>query len=265
MSPEEIVTDLRRIETIHGARMLYAVESGSRVWGFHSQNSDYDVRFIYLRPISWYLSINERRDVIEPPIRGLLDSNGWDLKKALQLLSRSNPPLLEWLASPTIYLETPSIGRLRELAADYFNPRSAIYHYLHMANGNYRSYLKGAKVPLKKYFYVIRPLLACAWIHKFGGCPPVRLRDLLAIADWPQEVKESVLGLLHKKQSGLELSMAPRIDSLNAWIETKLELFGDLARTTAIGKNKIDDLNDFLLNALYSEVTREWSSPKTPP
>jgi predicted nucleotidyltransferase len=83
--------------------VLLAVESGSRAWGFSSKDSDYDARFIYLRRPEAYLSIRAPRDVIERRIVDEVDVNGWDLRKALGLLMKSNPPLLEWLQCPIIY------------------------------------------------------------------------------------------------------------------------------------------------------------------
>ena len=142
------------IERTEGVRLLYACESGSRAWGFASTDSDYDVRFLYLRPREWYLSIDveRRRDVIERPIDGLLDINGWDLRKALGLFRKSNPPLLEWLHSPIVYLDRHGVAeRLRALLEQYYSPTACFHHYYHMAKGNYREYLKGEEVKLKKY------------------------------------------------------------------------------------------------------------------
>lgn len=130
---DRILESLSAIERDHGCTILLAVESGSRAWGFASQDSDYDVRFIYARPRDWYLSIAEhRRDVIELPIVDELDVNGWDLRKALRLFRKSNPPLLEWLTSPIVYRETPTAQRMRELIPQYYSPRASFYHYLHM-------------------------------------------------------------------------------------------------------------------------------------
>src|ERR1051325_12100355 len=84
-------------------QVLYACESGSRAWGFASTDSDYDVRFVYCHPSNWYLSILDRPDVIERPIENDVDLSGWDVRKALQLFRKSNPPLLEWLDSPILY------------------------------------------------------------------------------------------------------------------------------------------------------------------
>lgn len=62
---ERIIELLHSIEAEHGVKVLYACESGSRAWGFASPDSDYDVRFVYVRPLEDYLSLVPVRDVIE--------------------------------------------------------------------------------------------------------------------------------------------------------------------------------------------------------
>src|SRR5689334_4705492 len=149
----EIREELSRIEASQDCRILLAVESGSRAWGFESSDSDYDVRFVYIRRPEWYLSVDLdlRRDVIERPISDLLDISGWDIRKTLRLFAKSNPPLLEWLSSPIVYVKRYQFpDALKALLPDYFSPVSSTYHYLHMAQGNYRDYLKGDTVWLKK-------------------------------------------------------------------------------------------------------------------
>ncbi len=143
---QEIRSQLENIEAEEGVRILFACESGSRAWGFPSADSDYDVRFLYLHPPEWYLSIDleKKRDVIERPINEQIDLSGWDLRKALGLLRKSNPPLLEWLGSPIIYWEKYSVAQqMRALTSTYYSPKACMYHYLHMARGNYREYLRG--------------------------------------------------------------------------------------------------------------------------
>ena len=133
---KEIAAKLADIQVSEEVVILYACESGSRAWGFPSEDSDYDVRFIYVRPKDWYLSIDleTKRDVIERPISDELDIAGWDLRKALKLFYKSNPPLLEWLGSPIIYLEQFSTAeKLRELAKTFYSAKACMYHYLNMA------------------------------------------------------------------------------------------------------------------------------------
>lgn len=216
---------LDTIERMENVRVVYAVESGSRAWGFPSSDSDWDVRFIYARPMAWYLSIQRRRDVLEFPIDDGLDASGWDIRKALQLFAKSNPPLLEWLRSPFIYREALSaVGRLRALSADFFSPASGMHHYLRMAEGNYREYLQRETVRLKKYFYVLRPILACCWIERHGSMPPMEFEKLMD-DQLPCHLRPHVDNLLARKRAGDELDEGPRLPEINEFIDAKIGHF----------------------------------------
>lgn len=218
-----VVDELRRIEQHYAVKVLYACESGSRAWGFASRDSDYDVRFLYVHSRDWYLSIEDRRDVIEEPISEGLDISGWELRKALRLLRKSNPPLLEWTKSPVVYAQDDRfITEFRDLAAEYYSPRRCFQHYLHMAFGNARDYLKGDTVWLKKYLYVLRPLLACRWIERKPGEVPMLFDRLVEAVVEEAGVRAAIVGLLEKKKAGDELDRAPKIEALSGFIASEL-------------------------------------------
>ena len=206
-------------------RIRYACESWSRAWSFPSVDSDYDVRFIYLHTRDWYLSIDleHKRDVIERPIDDQLDITGWDLRKALQLLRRFNPPLMEWLGSPIVYWEEFTMAaQMRDLMSRYYSPVACLYHYLHMAQGNYRDYLKGPTVWIKKYFYVLRPILAINWIERGLGVVPTEFQVLAErVVDAP-ELKEEIGKLVVAKRRGEELDRGPRIGPISDFVESEL-------------------------------------------
>ncbi|MFE4713313.1 nucleotidyltransferase domain-containing protein [Paenibacillus sp. NPDC056722] len=222
-----IIEELKKIEREENVRILYACESGSRAWGFPSKDSDYDVRFLYIRPLEWYLSIFEKRDVIERPISNMLDINGWDLKKALNLFRKSNPPLLEWLQSPIVYTENESVVRqIRDISSFTFSPRSCMHHYLHMAKGNYRDYLKGDHVKIKKYFYVLRPVLACEWIERFHTMPPIEFPVLVeTLLPEGSLLRAAVDDLLIRKRAGDEMDYEPRIQPINEFLEERISYY----------------------------------------
>lgn len=221
---KEIQNRLHQIEIEENVCIFYACESGSRAWGFPSDDSDYDVRFLYICPKNWYLSIDEKRDVIEKPINDLIDLNGWDIRKALKLLRKSNPPLLEWLRSPIIYQQRFEIAdNIKALLPEYYSPKSCLYHYLHMAEGNFRGYLKGEMVWVKKYFYVLRPILACKWIEAGYGVVPMEFGILVDSIVTSGELKAAIMDLLWRKQIGQELNREPRIPLISGFIETELE------------------------------------------
>jgi len=225
----QIEAELRRIEQDESVCILYACESGSRAWGFESSDSDYDVRFVYVHPTEWYLRVVPGSDVIERPIEGLLDVSGWDLKKALQLLRKSNPPLLEWLQSPIVYHERRSvIQRIRELMPVYYEPAACHYHYLHMAQGNYRDFLQGDTVWLKKYFYVLRPVLACLWIERGYGVVPIQFQTLVERILDEGAVKTAVQDLIQRKKAGEELDRGPHIPVISSFLSHEVNRLSGL-------------------------------------
>src|ERR1700744_3548568 len=154
---ETILQTINTLEKENQVQILFACESGSRAWGFASTDSDYDVRFIYIQPRDHYFSIRERRDVIELPVDELLDVNGWDIRKALQLFLKSNCPLYEWLQSPIVYKETTGFAKeLRDLMPAYFSHRAGGHHYLSMVRNTFENDLQSETVRIKKYFYALR-------------------------------------------------------------------------------------------------------------
>jgi predicted nucleotidyltransferase len=220
----QIEAELERIEEAVSVCVLYACESGSRAWGFASSDSDYDVRFIYAHPTEWYLRVMSGSDTIERPIEGLLDVSGWDLKKALHLLRKSNPPLLEWLQSPIVYHERRGVvQRLRELMPVYYEPAACHYHYLHMARGNYREFLQGDKVWLKKYFYVLRPVLACLWIERGYGVVPTEFQTLVDRILDEGNLKTAVQNLIERKKAGEELDRGPHIPVISSFLSLEVD------------------------------------------
>ena len=248
-----IEQQLRRIEDEERIEVVYACESGSRAWGFESKDSDYDVRFIYIRPTEWYLTIQDKRDVIEYQIDERLDISGWDFPKALELFRRSNPPLLEWLQSPIVYLEKRTvIDRIRKLMPEYYSPVSCMYHYLHMAQGNYREYLQGQEVWLKKYFYVLRPVLACLWIERGLGVVPMEFSILVDGLVDDAALKHDIEELTIAKKQGAELDRGTRIASISNFLDEELSRLN--AKNQRSANTKDPSILDHLFLATLIEV-----------
>lgn len=220
---EAIEEALETIEREQGVRVLFAVESGSRAWGFASPDSDYDVRFIYLHPVEHYLSIRERRDVIERELPDDLDLAGWDLRKALGLLAKSNPSLLEWLGSPIVYRQDEAfMAEFRPLAQAWLSEAALFKHYLSMARNNWDAYLQGETVARKKYLYVFRPLLAARWIERGLGAPPMLFSEIReAVLDDPF-VGAALDRLLQDKARNVEMSLAPRDEALHGFLSAEM-------------------------------------------
>ncbi|WP_313917569.1 nucleotidyltransferase domain-containing protein [Tahibacter sp.] len=246
MTPE-ILAALTALEHERGIQVLFAAESGSRAWGFASPDSDYDVRFVYRHPRDWYLGVIEARDVIERMLPNDLDVSGWDLRKSLRLFARGNVALYEWLGSPIIYREEPVFAqRLRELLPRYFQPASALHHYLGTARTTFAEHLGGDTVRLKKVFYFLRPVLACRWIEHARTQPPTAFAELVA-ADWVDTAeRDSVAELLRRKQLASESDREPLDPALKQWMQAQVDHFTrigpSLARSREVDNSELDAL-----------------------
>jgi uncharacterized protein len=250
-----ILECLRNIEAQHDVKVLFACESGSRGWGFASPDSDYDVRFVYANRLDWYLTVEPGRDVIEQPISGELDVNGWDLRKALKLLRASNPVLLEWLRSPIQYVQDQCLApRLRQLAAQHLSFDRAYHHYVSMAKKNCREHLFGEVVRYKKYLYVLRPLLAARWIREGRGAPPMRFADLAQATLDDAALMTEINRLLGVKMRAGEATTSPRWEGIHAFILAELEAAQAYAPKKA-RQQSAADLDNFLRDAVKAGVT----------
>jgi predicted nucleotidyltransferase len=235
-----IETRLASIADEHQIKVLYACESGSRAWGFPSPDSDYDVRFIYVHPWSWYMSLEEERDVIDFPLEetyaGLLDLGGWDLRKTLRLLRKSNPVIWKWLQSPICYhLSQPHFQEYRPILDPYYSPIAACHHYLSICSHTMDQAFVGPSVKIKKYFYMLRPLLAAAWIERYHSVPPMELAHLLPLLDDQVEIQNCIVDLQERKRHIDEQVPIARIAMLDDFLGRELMRLQEAAKLLPAG------------------------------
>ncbi|MEZ5998736.1 MAG: nucleotidyltransferase domain-containing protein [Hyphomonas sp.] len=221
----EIFRRLEKARQEHEARILFAIESGSRAWGFPSPDSDYDVRFVYVLPAEKYLSLSPPRDVIEQPIEGLFDINGWDLRKALSLLLKANPVLSEWVRSPLVYAEEQGFrDRIEALLQEVDERPAARHHHLSLLKNQYGDFAGKSEVKLKKYFYALRPAYALSWMWENPRGPlPMQFGTLRAGIVEPPDRAELVDALLAKKSATRELGTGRRIRPLDDFLESVIQ------------------------------------------
>lgn len=228
---QEIERRLAAVEADNGVRLLMAIESGSRAWGFPSPDSDFDVRFLYVRPRDWYLSLVPGRDVIEHKIVDEIDLNGWDIRKALGLLLKSNAVVSEWMLSPIRYrTDDPFVAKLAALADHLLNPRAIAFHYARSGKLAAERWLHGEDdVPVKKYFYALRPALAIRAIRlNPGERPPMNLQTLVAASDLPPALTGQIDALVDAKARTNERANGTRLPEIDALIRGELDRAGEL-------------------------------------
>lgn len=245
---KEIIKRLDEIEKNKNVLILWAVESGSRAWGFPSKDSDYDVRFIYLRHKNEYLKLEKQRDTMEFPMDGELDFSGWDIQKALKLLRESNPTLFEWFRSPIIYKSLPYFETIKQSLESCFIPAKGLFHYLSMAEIDYKKHFAGETIIPKRYFYALRPILACRWILRTNCPPPILFSDLVN-SDLDDDLKPFVKDLLLIKTSTPEITSIPRNKVLDSYITDSLSELRPLVESTPIQTGvSWDKLDSIFLN-----------------
>ncbi|KRC65212.1 nucleotidyltransferase [Aeromicrobium sp. Root236] len=223
----EIDRRLRTVADQEQVTIPWAIESGSRAWGFPSPDSDYDCRFLYVRSESAYLSPWLGRDVIETPLDEVYDVNGWDLRKALQLLVKGNAVVVEWLRSPYVYSGEDAFRRELLSLADDVADRSAVgRHYVHVALGQWQRYGEAREMPLKKLFYVLRPAATVRRLeaHPDSAVPPMEITPLLLESGASDEVRDLVAELVALKARTREIGVGVAPPPLLAYAEETLAL-----------------------------------------
>ncbi|WP_445458224.1 nucleotidyltransferase domain-containing protein [Flavobacterium sp. HNIBRBA15423] len=238
---EKILEKLKEIELQKGVELLYAVESGSRAWGFASPDSDYDIRFIYKHDLDYYLSLWEKPDTIEFMTADDLDGSGWDLRKTVRLLAKSNASLLEWIFSPVVYYENEAfMQQLRTLAKDCFSPVACLHHYLGTTK-NFMTVCEQEEVKLKSYFYALRTALAGKWIIENNSFPPVAFMELLPIA--PQNIQEKVKELMEIKANQNETYLHPKEELITTFLQETVVFNQEHANGLGSGKKVSEELD----------------------
>ena len=225
---QEIQDNLTDIEEKYDVRILLAVESGSRAWGFASPDSDYDVRFIYAHPRDEYLRVDPMSDVIEWHLDEVLDINGWDLKKALLAFAKGNPNVMEWANSGIVYRGSEVWNQIKDSAFHFFSEKAALCHYYGTAKTTLETHLRGEKIRYKKYFYALRPLLCCRWIERYHKVPPMEFQTLLQLFDGKEpdltnKLFETIQTLLERKVITEEKDLNPQMPVIIDFIQNECE------------------------------------------
>ncbi len=235
----KILQKLEQIEKENGVKILLACESGSKAWGFSSKDSDFDIRFIYVHEISFYLSIERKYEQIEIK-EDKYDFVGWDLKKALHLLRKSNPSIFEWINSPIVYLKDDEFFKeLKKLSEISFNPKTLMYHYLGMAKQNSK-YVLQKNVEIKKYLYILKSLFSLEWLEKNKTVPPVEFDKLYSSVDLNPKIKKVVDLILKKKRKVYEKETISKSEILDDFIFEKINYYKNFLKNYDFKKNLLD-------------------------
>ena len=249
---ENISEKLESIAKTRNIRILYACETGSRAWGFPSPDSDYDVRFLYMHERDWYLSLNHRKDSVEQ-MDGELDLTGWDLKKSLLLLKKSNASLIERFQSPIVYhADQPFTADFKNLIQSFYSARAVFFHHFSLATGFWEDMSSRREVKLKSLFYLVRSVLSCDWITKDSVVLPMHIEGLMKYTD--ANLCSRFRELIALKSKVNESYVHPMDRDIAAWVRERLDQFSKIGDTLGVDSSDISVLNGFFIKTLHGNV-----------
>lgn len=250
---KSILLTLYDIQEKYDVTILFAVESGSRAWGWSNEDSDFDVRFVFrYNNLEDYLRLDKSVEVISFN-DGLYDFVGWDIGKALKLHSKSNPSLREWLLSDTVYVMDYD-GVFDDLPV--FEKNVLLHHYFSMGVRHWERYCEGVSdwlggndefLLIKKYLYVLRCILTWQLLKENRLEPKINIFELLyqyQSIDNDSVLREDILLLLEKSikiNNNLDIET---VDRLNDFIVSNLEMMDfEMKKIQTVNKDNIDIYN----------------------
>jgi predicted nucleotidyltransferase len=249
---EKIQKYLEQLEIEKEIKILLACETGSRAWGFPSPDSDYDIRIIYVHKLDWYLTINESKDSIDVMLENNdLDISGWELRKSLRLLSKSNAPLFERIQSPIVYkTDIEFVEQITELSQLCYSKIATMHHYLSMSKKMLEDIQGKPEYKLKKFFYALRTASACLWILEKEEMPPIEFSIILNSLDEMNPLKSRINELIKIKSKASESYLhSGEVEIIN-FIKEILERSDAIAKSLPSSKGNIATLNSFFSNQI---------------
>ena len=242
---------IERLKQIEGIKLLYVCEAGSRAYGLHNEESDYNIRFIYSMPLHSYLNLFGQKEEMEIQEEHF-DIVGWDIKKVLRTVSKSQTNLYEWLASPVVYYEDSGFLSIRKcLLEKGFSLRTLALHYISMARNNYKKIINRENIGVKSCLWVLKPLLMAKWILEKNELPPVNYKDLIQLRT---SIKNKLEKLLVLRKNNIR--QVPFTRDLEYFIEQEM----DLGMKKIISLEENERLTEDSLNQMFIQmVSSGWN------
>ena len=251
----------QNLESDHSIKILFAVENGSRAWRMASRDSDFDVRFVFARPLREYLQIKKPKQVINAsfdesghPCTGnaYIDVSGFDIFKFAELLSKSNPTTIEWLITDIVYYGKQN-EVFKNFALTHFSKTSLYHHYKSMCRDNYTRLIQSKKrVTYKVYLYAFRGLVNALWVLHKGSVPPIIFEDALQDMEGilPPSISSQLREIIEIKAQGKEKSIIDNIEEMDRYIEQFINIRHEIPREKS--RPPVDILNKELQRILLS-------------
>ena len=252
---QSILKKLHEAEETHQVKILLAVESGSRGWGFAATNADYDCRFIYVHKKDWYLSVFPQKEFIEYDVDEVFDIKGYDISRALKYIMKPQAAIYEWISSNECYIRNESAHKkLQELTLEFFNPISISYHYLSLAKKMFLEIDQVEQAKIKKYFYILRPIANLNFIWEYRKMPYMEYNRTLAEIPMKPEVMAAIEEITVQKMTSKEHDLIPKFEPLINYFRSEIMRFEDCLKEMKVDKSKNYDSVDDVFRSIIEDA-----------
>lgn len=235
-------------------RPLFYIESGSRLWGIASPDSDFDVRGFHIQSKRQYFDFKRHRDIIEI-MDGDFDFVSYDIDKMFGLLVKSNPTVFEWVRAHIVYFnELPDWAAFQQGVITNFDFKALFHHYISLAKGNINLMETGKKFTYKTAFYCIRGLLS-ADLATRQIIPELLIDDLFKQFDNDNEVLKIAKDSLERKKQQTEKEEVLEFDKLKILTAIK-DFTGQLEIKAPDSSNNRQKLESVLTDYSFNLKTK---------
>lgn len=241
---KQILKLIKETEKKYNIKIIWAIESGSRAWGFASEDSDYDIRCTHISKLDDYLGLNQAPQQVNMKT-DVLDLESWDIKKFAELSIKSNPQIAEWLRSPIVYIDSPIRNKLKKYFDEGCSLEFLRQHYIRMAKQNYKKYLGlGTSHSCKKYLYVLRGIACANYIKKENKLPPLPYKEVI---NFLPEYASTFFEKCVIRKNSTEKAEILAEERVSHFIDSALnENFSE----ADMKFKKIKELNEFIINTI---------------
>lgn len=253
MMEEKILKTLKEIEKENNVKIIFASDTGSRTLGYSNENSDYDIRFIYIQKSEKYFKLIEEIDMIQRKELNM-DFLGFDLKKTLNLLKDSNVQIWQWLYSSKIYVASDYSEEIKKLSKEYFEVKKFFHQYARIISNNYKRKIKN-KEKLKAKYYLIS-LIRIASMLKIENETKYNFSEEIeeSLKVLPENIKEKIIKMNLERKNGKEF--VKQDFKLNNYIENKIKIFQEKADNLLGEKKDIEKINNFFFRIVSERIKK---------
>ena len=257
---ERILEIIKEIEKEKNVKVILVADTASRSLGYSTSSSDYDIRFVYIQKPEKYLRLGIGRDTIERKVDNF-DFVGFDLRKALEMIRKSNVQMWQWLYSTQVILKTELSEKIKNLMPEFFVPKIALHQYAGISSNNFkRKISKEENVKIKYYILSVIRIATGLKIARDKKYPEIEHISRIGVI-LPEKVYEEVKRIL-KLRTEYFLETVQANEILNGFIKENVEMLNTISDSIETKKRNQAKLDELFFEIIRDEILKNKESRK---